>query len=220
MNESGPKVGQIKMTQEAARELRKSSKKRFYQLLQVEYVQGPEISLPKLAEKYKVSDSTVMAYAKRHDWKGKRAKYIAELEIARSQNPTALRGAFRDFVSHQLQGMAYRANILLTRELEDIQKTEAKLLKGDAAVLDSVGDLVGRTALLRDLILLGSMVHGPMEVELPTDVNFEVVIKEQRVRYHKISDAEVEAPAPEHVIEIPPGLTREEVEGVPGEEFE
>jgi hypothetical protein len=220
MSESESRVHRIAMTEEAARELRKSSKKRFYQLLEVEYVRGPEISLPKLAERYNVSGSSVIAYAKRHGWKEKRAKYKAELESARASNPTALRGAFRDFVTHQLQGIAYRANVLLNRELEGIEKTEAGLLKGDDAEKDSVGDLTARSALLKEIMGLGALVHGPLEVELPTDVNFEVVIKEQRVRFQKISNEEVEAPAPEHIIDIPPGLTRAEVEGVPGEEFE
>jgi hypothetical protein len=67
---------------------------------------------------------------------------------------------------------------------------------------------------------LGALVHGPLEVDIPTDANYEIILKKQEVRFRQVSDAEVMSPSPTFEVTIPEGLTMEEVEGVPGEEFE
>lgn len=215
-------VHQINLTEAAKEEIKRGSKKQLYRLIEVEYVQGPDVALTKLADKYNLPPSSLMGYAKRHHWKKKREEYKLEVEKARARDPLALRAAFKDFTSHQVQGLAYRASIVLNEELETAEKLQAGILKGKEAekAKDTVGGLLARAELIKSLIGLGVLVHGPLEIELPRDANFEIVLKKQEVRFKTISDAEVEAPAETHLVEIPEGLTVGDVMGVEGEEFE
>ena len=92
------------------RELIKSNKKRFWRLLEVEVIQGPDVPL------------AVYKYAKRHGWTDKKTVYRKAMLSKKSAQPDH-REVFRDFLSRQISWLAWRVERILEKEREQIQRT-------------------------------------------------------------------------------------------------
>jgi hypothetical protein len=193
-------------TPASIKEIKRSDKKRFYRLLEVEYVEGPEISLTKLATRYNLSKEAVYKYAKRHGWKQKKTEFKKELE-SKKVDETEHREQFRGFAVQQLQALAWRANEVLNKERGEVAEDKR---------VDTVAEIMQRNSMLHGLVALGTIIHGPpMPAEMP-DTIFEAVIVEQKVSYRQVG-AIPQEPEPLEV-EIPQGFTITDVTGRPQEE--
>ena len=214
------------------RELIKSNKKRFWRLLEVEVIQGPDVPLARIIEKYKLNPDTVYKYAKRHGWTDKKTVYRKAMLSKKSAQPDH-REVFRDFLSRQISWLAWRVERILEKEREQIQRTiSGNLLvlkdkdgnpikdsngayKTEEPLEDDVSLLSSRVSLLSAIQNLGVAAFGPAPPVEPPNLIFEAVIKEQRVSYITVNEIGEELPPIE--VEVPAGMTVSDVTGRPQE---
>lgn len=216
-------------------ELQKSNKKRFWRLLEVEVIQGPEVPLARIIEKYKLKPETVYKYSARHKWKEKKDEYRKAMLSGKSAKPADRddREIFRDFLSRQVQLLTWRVGRILAKEAEHIQRTlSGNLLvlkdedgkpkkdeKGNVMVEDPFDDnvslLQSRVALMVSVQNLGLGVYGEPPPREPPDMIFQAIIKEQRISYIQVSEIGDELPPIE--VEVPAGMAVSDTSGRPDE---
>ena len=173
--------------------------KRTYKLLELEYTQGVKISVSDLAKRNGIKPGTLQTRAKRDGWRKKREEYLENLACAKTGHLTG--EAFSDLLRKTVTDLSNRLVKVLAKEASDLE----------SGAPDTVDAISSRLRVVKLTAEVGMMAFG--KVTPATAIRepiFEVVVSPIEVGYKEVTEVVESA---ELTVELPPGMTIEEVTG-------
>jgi hypothetical protein len=165
------------------------------EIMEIEFVQTG-LNGKQIAKKYDVAISTVYKHIKEKKWKQKREDFLEKIAEEKAEESAEMQSRYHNNVK-----LAH--NVLMTRFAKVLAEDDRRMRlaeKDKKKLHDSSALISSHLSTLGQLMSIGRTIHGEPQPPMEMEMDYEVVVEEQRIFTRRIERHEVETPS-EHVID-------------------